>query len=253
MKQIPIALQLYTVRDDANKDLAGTFAELSSFGYTNVELAGLYGKDSGALKPMLSDADLRPISAHVGLPDLSGENAGDVIKSYLDLGVYTLVVPHLGGEYRLDGAGYADTAEKLNKAGETLATYGCKIGYHNHDFEFTEKHEGKSGIEILIENTDPALVTFELDTYWALFANVDPVEFINKYATRLSLLHIKDMDPVDRSFAPVGTGLLPLDAIHSAAVDAKISYLIVEQDSCKGSALESVKLSFENLKKKGYC
>ncbi len=252
MTQIPIALQLYTVRDATEKDLSGTFAELSAIGYRNVELAGHYGLSSSELKAKLEAADLKPISAHVGLSELEGANVGKTIESYLDLGVSTVVVPHLGDNDRLGGAGYPAVAERLNAAGELLSKYGVTIGYHNHDFEFRETFEGKSGIETLIEKTDPALVTFELDTYWALFADNDPVAFINKHATRLSLLHIKDLDPTDRSFAPVGTGSLPLDGIVDAAVNAGVRYLIVEQDTCKLSSVESVKISLTNLKAKGY-
>jgi sugar phosphate isomerase/epimerase len=112
--------------------------------------------------------------------------------------------------------------------------------------------DGEPAIKTLIANTDPALVSFEFDTYWALFAGFDPVEFITKHGPRISLLHIKDMDAADRSFAPIGTGTLPLDEIITASVTAGVRYLIVEQDTTKGPELDAVKISYDNLKAKGY-
>jgi sugar phosphate isomerase/epimerase len=252
MTQIPIALQLFTVRDDSKKDLVATLTQVASIGYKNVELAGLYEQSASRIKNLLEELNLKPISAHVGLGDLEGAFSGKTIEDYLELGVYTFVIPHVGPEIRLEGAGYPALAERLNTIGEKLSTFGIKVGYHNHDFEFTDTFEGKSGFQVLIEQTDPALVTFELDTFWALFAGHDPVDFITKHGTRLSLLHIKDMDSTNRSFAPVGTGSLPLGGIVAAAVDAEVNYLIVEQDSCKGPALEAIATSYSNLVAKGY-
>ena len=252
MTQIPIALQLYTVREAAGADLTGTFAEVAKIGYTNVELAGLYGKTATELKKILEDFGLNAVSAHVGIDAFEGDNLGQTIKDYQELGVASVIVPHIGEDIRHAPAGYKGLAERLNAAGELVGKYGLAFGYHNHNFEFTETESGKSGIETLMDNTDPALVTFELDTYWALFAGFDPVEFINKHATRLSLLHIKDLDPVDRSFAPVGTGSLPLDAIIAAGISAQSRYFIVEHDTTKGPELDAIRTSLNNLKAKGY-
>jgi sugar phosphate isomerase/epimerase len=252
MKQIPIALQLYTVRGDAEQDLTATLADVAAIGYTNVELAGFYGLTSAQIKAKLEKFGLKPVAAHVGLSDLEGDKVGKTIENYLNLGVEYLVVSHIGEDIRKGGSGYADAARRLNAAGETLSSFGLKVGYHDHDFEFKETFEGKAGIEILIENTDPSLVTFELDTYWADHAGVDPVAFIKKHGSRLALLHIKDIDPDDRSFAPIGTGLLPLAGIVEAGVAAGTRYLIVEQDITKGPALEAIKISLDNLKAKGY-
>ena len=252
MTQIPVGLQLYTVRDDADKDLIGTLKALSGMGYVNVELAGLYGKTAAEAHTLFADAGLKPVSAHVGLNLLQGENVAKTIEDYLTLGVYTVVVPFIGDDVRQGGAGYPALAKTLNETAETLGRFGVKLGYHNHDFEFNEQSNGKPGIEVLIEETDSQLVSFELDTYWALKAGFDPVAFLNKYPSRFSLLHIKDMDPADKFFAEVETGLLPLDGIIEAAPAAGAQYLFVEQDVTRRPALESVKISLDNLKAKGY-
>ena len=96
------------------------------------------------------------------------------------------------------------------------------------------------------------LVKAEVDTYWALVGGQDPVAFIQKHKGRVPLLHIKDRDRTDGSFAEVGTGDLPLDALIAAAPEVGVEWLIVEQDSCKRPPLESVKISYDNLKAKGY-
>ena len=124
--------------------------------------------------------------------------------------------------------------------------------YHNHDFEFKPLDNGQLGEDILLENTDPSLVKAEVDTYWVLKAGHDPVAFLQKHSGRVPLIHIKDMDPADESFAPVGTGKLPLDELVAIAPEVGAEYLIVEQDVCKGPAIEAVTLSYNNLKAKGY-
>jgi sugar phosphate isomerase/epimerase len=251
MTQIPIALQLYTVRESTTQDLVGTFSKLSDIGYKYVELAGLYGKTSAELKTILADADLKAISAHVGLPEFDSDKIGETIKTYQDLGVDTVVVPYVGEDIRHAGAGYKGLADKLNSTGELLSKYGITIGYHNHGFEIEETVDGKPAIEYLIENTDPSMVTFELDSGWVVNVNHDPIAFIKKHATRLSLIHIKDLE-ADKSWAPIGTGILPLEGVIGAAVAANVRYLIVEQDTTKGPELDAVKTSLENLKTKGY-
>jgi len=252
MTQIPVALQLYTIRNSTASDLTGAFSELQRIGYSNVELAGLYGKSTSEIKTFFADYGIKPISAHVGLSEVESDTIGNTIKTYQDLNVDTLIVPWVEESLRKGPKGYGPLAEKLNAAGELLNEYGITFGYHNHGFEFEDTFEGQIALEWLIANTDPSLITFEVDTGWAVIAKTDPVAFIKKHATRISLLHVKDVEADGHTFAPVGTGILPLDGIVEAAVSAGVRYLIVEQDDTKGPELEAVKSSFENLKSKGY-
>jgi sugar phosphate isomerase/epimerase len=250
MTQIPIALQLYTVRDEAEKDLKATLAKVAEIGYRNVELAGFYGLPAVEIKKSLTEFGLNAISAHVGLAELEADNVGSTIEDYLSLGVETIVVPYLSEDDR--SGGYSAVAERLNKAGELLTRFGVGLGYHNHDFEFRDGEDGKRGMDILIAKTDSSLITFELDTYWLLFSGVDPVQFITLHPTRFSLLHIKDLDAEDGSFAPIGAGLLPLNGIVEAAIFAGVRYLIVEQDKTKGPSLDAVEQSLNYLKSAGF-
>jgi len=252
MSNIPVAVQLYTVRDASSADFPGTLSKVAQIGYKYVELAGFNGLTPEQLKPILKDLGLTAVAAHVGLDQLEGEQIQKTLDAYKIIGCTRVVVPYLAEDRRRDAAGYKAVAATLNQVAQIAKPYGIKIGYHNHGFEFDQVFDGVKGEEILINETDPSLVHFELDTYWALFAGQDPVAFLNKYPGRFELIHIKDMNAQDRSFAEVGTGILPLDAIVAAAPNAGAKALIVEQDVCKRPPLESIAISFNNLKAKGY-
>jgi sugar phosphate isomerase/epimerase len=254
MSQIPVSIQLYTLRDDIGKELVLTLKRVAEIGYQYVELAGFGGVEAPELKQILRDFGLQPSSAHVGIDALQSDGVAKVLEDYQEIGCPSLIVPFLGGEWRQGRQGYERTAEVLNEIGSRLNTEGFQLGYHNHDFEFKETFDGKTGLQLLMEGTSPDLVKLELDTYWALFAGHNPVDVIKTYGDRVEYLHIKDMDPDDRKFAPVGTGLLPLDEIVDAAKSVgSVKYLIVEQDSAtKQTPLEAVEISYKNLQAKGY-
>ena len=254
MPQIPISLQLYTVRDDMAQDLNATLRRVAEVGYKNVELAGLNGLAAPEFKQILDDLGLKAPTAHVGIDVLQGDGIGKIAEDYKLLGVETIVVPFLGEEWRQGTQGYMHTAEVINEIASRLTTEGFVTAYHNHAFEFTDPMQGdKSGWQILMDETDPSSLKVELDTYWVLKAGQDPVKTIQELGQRVTLLHIKDMDADDQSFAPLGTGTLPLDAIIQAAESlSSIKYLIVEQDmATKQAPMEAIAISFEHLKSKG--
>jgi sugar phosphate isomerase/epimerase len=123
------------------------------------------------------------------------------------------------------------------------------FGYHNHDFEF-RKIGDSTGYDILMELCDPELVFFEADIYWITYANVDPLEYLKKYKGRYKIWHVKDMEnSPERSFAIVGEGTINYGEIFNKM--NKISgmeYFFVEQDSCKKDSLESIAISYNNLR-----
>ena len=251
MGKLPVALQLYTVRDDAGKDFAGTIKKVAEIGYTGVELAGHGGLSVQALKTLLDDNGLRVAGSHIGIDALEKE-ISKVIDENLSLGNHNIVIPYLSDARRADSAGYKKVAEALNGFGETLQSHGMTLAYHNHAFEFDKLDNGQIGMEILLDETDPALVKAEVDTYWVLVGGQDPVAFVKKYSGRVILMHIKDRNTEDGSFAEVGTGDLPLDALVEVAPSVGAQWLIVEQDVCKRPPLEAVTISFNNMKARGY-
>jgi len=251
MPKIPIGLQLYTLRDDMEKDFAGTLQKVAAIGYGFVELAGYGGLSVRELSSLLADNHLQVAGSHIALDALEGD-LHKVIQENLTLGNSYIVVPYLAEERRQTSDDYKKLAEILSGIGETLQTANMTLCYHNHDFEFKPLEGGQLGEDVLLENSDPLFVKIEVDAYWILKAGQDPVAFVKKHTGRVPIIHLKDRDLTDGSFAPVGTGDLPLDALIAAAGEIGTQYLLVEQDICKGPALDAVTLSYNNLKAKGY-
>jgi sugar phosphate isomerase/epimerase len=251
MPKLPIALQMYTVRDDANQDYAGTLRTVAQIGYAGIELAGRGDLSLHALRDVLNETGLRVCGSHTGIDQIES-NLAQVVEENTAIGNTRVVVPYLSEDRRQGSEGYKKTAAKLNELGELLRTQGLTLAYHNHAFEFEVQDDGRTGLEILLAETDPMLVKAEVDTYWVLVGGQDPVAFLQHHRGRIPLLHIKDRDTSDGSFAEIGTGDLPLDALIAAAPEAGVEWLIVEQDVCKRPPMEAVKISYDNLKAKGY-
>ncbi len=246
MSHPPIAAQMYTVREAAAQDFLGTIKRVAQIGYTGIELAGTFGVSADTLVQTLQELNLTCTSAHVPLADLR-EDLANQIEFYKTVGAGFLICPWLPPEERGDGAGYSALAKELNKFGEQCKVNGLGFCYHHHDFEL-EKFDGKYGLDILLEETDPANVQLEVDTYWLEFAGEDPATYIKHWPGRVPLLHLKDMSATEeRSFAEVGTGTLNWPAIFEAAKVGSTEWYIVEQDSCPGDPFESLQISYNNL------
>ncbi len=251
MPKIPISLQLYTVRDDASKDFAGTLRRVADIGYAAVELAGHGDLSPRALKSLLDDLHLSVSGSHVSI-DVLEKNPQQAIDDALTLGNSHLIIPSVSEERRSSVDAWKQTAETMDSIGETLQTFNLTLCYHNHDFELKPLENGELALDFLYAQTDPLWVKAEIDTYWVMVAGLDPVAYVRKYSGRVPLMHVKDRNPADGFFAEVGTGNLPLDALVQAADEIGTKYLVVEQDVCRRPPLESVALSYNNLKAKGY-
>lgn len=244
MNDASIALQLYTIRDEAERDFAGTVKRVAEIGYKQVEFAGYGGLSASDMAALLADNGLKAISSHVGINALEADS--DKEFSYcLTIGSPYLVVPWIGPEWR-GAEGLPKLAEKLNTYGKAAHERGLKLGYHNHNFEFEEKVDGKYLLDRLAELTDPQYVVLELDTFWVAYAGVDPVAYLRNHPGRIPLVHLKDMT-TDRKFAEVGDGVLPEKEIIAAGRESGATYFIVENDSPSIPSLESVRRSLENL------
>jgi sugar phosphate isomerase/epimerase len=246
------ALQLYSVRDMTQRDFAGTCRKVASIGYKLVETAG-YGnlKTAKEARKALDDAGLKAVSGHFGIDLLEGK-LEQVVEDAQTLELDMVVCPYLPDDRRKDAAAYATVAKSLEKAGLALHQYGPVLAYHNHDFEF-QKFDGKYGMDILLENTQPHLVAAEIDIYWVKKAGLDPVEYLNKLGDRVRALHLKDMLAGDeKRFAPVGAGTIDFKAVIAAAEKNGVRYGFVEQDRTYDQAtIEVITTSFQNLKKMG--
>lgn len=239
-----IALQLYTVRDDARRDFVATLRKVAEIGYPAVQLAGNGGLSAKALKEVLDDLGLTVAGSHVGLETL--ESSLDAEIDYnLALGNRDLVCPATPTALRHE-AGYHQVAVALNRLGRRCKERGARLSYHDHAFEF-ERFGATTGLEILLGETDADLVFWEPDVYWIAFAREDPAAWIRRYAGRCPLIHLKDMTPgPNPTYAEVGEGVLDFRPIFAATADA--DWYIVEQDTCSRPPLESAAISLRHLR-----
>lgn len=140
MKNFPVALQLYSVRDEMAADFEGTLRKVKALGYDGVEFAGLFDHSAADIRSMCDEIGLVPISAHV--PYLDMKNDPDLLNVYREIGCQYVVIPYLTPEYRPGQPGFAQLMEDAKMLGEQANRLGMKLCYHNHDFEF-EKIDGE--------------------------------------------------------------------------------------------------------------
>lgn len=250
MSGVPIALQLYTVRDQTAVDYAGTVRKVAALGYDGVEFAGFGGLEPQAIADLLAETGLKPAGMHIGL-DQFQNNLDTVISNCKLIGSSFAGVPALPGNLR-NLQGFRQTAVLLNQFGAAMKSAGLRLYYHNHAFEF-ELHEGLRGIDILLAETDPQLVGFEADVYWVQYGGDDPAAFITAHSGRFPLIHLKDMtgEGDKRTFTEIGNGCVNMQAVFAASEAQPVEWYIVEQDTCSRPSLESAKISINNLHKWG--
>jgi sugar phosphate isomerase/epimerase len=244
-----LAAQLYTVRDLLARDFAGTLRKIRSIGYLHVEMAGHGAFSARELQNVLSDCGLTACSDHCPIERLHSDLSRAVDEA-LTLRVKYLVCPYIPAERRCDKEGWLACARILNDAGRRCREQGIQLCYHHHSFEFVDL-KGRTALELLFDETDPAAVQAELDTYWIAHGGANPVDWLARLEGRCTLLHLKDMARDEaRSFAPVRTGILDWPGILSAAERAGVEWGIVEQDTCEGDPLECLATSLQNLRAK---
>ncbi|MBA4492785.1 sugar phosphate isomerase/epimerase family protein [Paenactinomyces guangxiensis] len=250
---IPIGVQLYTLRNEAEKDFVGVLEKVKEIGYEGIEFAGFGGLSVREVKKAVDQQGLVPVSSHVPL-DLLEYDLDQVIADHAELGVKFLVCPWVEEERRKGTGDYQKLAETFNHIGRKCLEAGFQFCYHHHEFEFVRfSGEQVPALDLLLQQTNERNVHLELDVYWAAYAGESPVQYLKRYQGRCPLVHLKDMEALEkRSFAEVGEGILPIGEIIAASHQTGVEWLIVEQDECQRPPLESVRISMENLRKKGY-
>jgi sugar phosphate isomerase/epimerase len=247
MRRGQIALQLYTVRELATRDMIGTLRQLAEMGYGAVEFAGFGGVPPDELRAVLDELGMRAASAHVPLGDWT-DDPGRVLADLDVLGCRHAAVPIMAPEHRESEETVARFAEDLNGIAAVCEVAGIGLSYHNHDFEFARLGDATLW-EVLVRETDPRLVGLEVDVYWARYAGVDPEGLLRDVADRVSVLHLKDMAPdEERSDAPVGEGTMPWDRLLAAGDAAGVEWYVVEQDH-PNDPMQDVRRSLENLER----
>lgn len=226
-----VGLQLYTVRDLMEKSVADTLDLVATIGFREVEFAGYFGHTAHEIKALLTKTGLTAPSVHVPLTDLR-TNLAQVIADAKIIGHHYIVLPWLSAEQRgSDIRSYQQLASELNRIGQQVKAAGLQLAYHNHDFELT-KVTGGLPYDVLLNETDPALVKMELDLFWAVKAGVDPLALFEKQSGRFVMCHVKDMAS-DGSMVDVGTGTIDFKAIFAKADQAGLQHFFVEHDDSK--------------------
>ena len=277
---LPIGIQLYTLGELMTKDMDGTLQQISQIGYKTVELAGYLGRTPQQLRAAFDAAGVACTSAHVGMAkgtaaepkllddlskvaaDMQVIGAGHVICPAMAIPDDIKITPNPGEGFRVISRvvqamttdHWKRMAGQFNDIGRKLKAEGLVFGYHNHNMEFVKVGD-QTGFDILIAETDPDLVTFELDVGWVAAGGYDPTELFRKYPTRYFLMHVKDvkastqpnievrMDPTE-----VGSGKLDWKSILPAAYAAGVRKYFLEQEApFELGRMEAVKIGYKYL------
>ncbi|MCY4525050.1 MAG: sugar phosphate isomerase/epimerase [Anaerolineaceae bacterium] len=244
---IPIGLQLYTTGDETRRDFLGTIRRVAAIGYDGVEFAGYFDTPAPTLKATLEDCGLRAAGTHLPVPVLRGDLAAQIEYS-LAIGCPTILCPAFRVEER-SAAFFERMADFFNDTASMCRASGLDFAYHIHGHEFVD-FDGRSGMDILFERTDPALVGFELDTYWVEKAGVDALTLFQANAGRCTFIHFKDaIDRVDWHDTEIGAGIIDVPGILAAAGESAVGWFIVEQEAFTMPPMDSVAVSLANLRR----
>jgi sugar phosphate isomerase/epimerase len=267
--RFPIGIQLYMVGEDMKKDPAGTLKKIAQIGYTEVEPAGFGTLSAAQFRDLVVDAGMRVPSAHFGF---GTEDTGKLLDDAKMLGVEYVVSSMLPPKVEglpaffmtlngLTADDFRHIAAKANEIGQKAKAAGLQYAYHNHNFEFRDMGDGKTGYDILLEETDPSLVKFETDCGWMKVGGKDPVEYLKRYGNRIVMLHAKDFKnitkPVTAIFSAdrppsteLGRGSIDYKPIVEAGFKAGVKHIFVEQEGPfkEAPAMEAAEIDYRYLK-----
>lgn len=264
---LPVALQVYSVRDYASEDFKGTMEKVKAMGYDGVELAGLYGHTAVELKAVLDEVGLEFMSAHVPVAELEND---EVLDDYAAAGLKYIAIPWMSVEPTEESV--AQGLATINGIAKRCKARGMQLLYHNHDFEF-KKVNDQYILETFYNTIPDELLQSELDTCWVNVGGEKPDDYVRKYTGKAPVVHLKDFagkksenmyaligssakkedSEGEFEFRPLGYGLQDVPSIVEAAEDAGAKWVVVEQDrpSLGKTSLECVEMSINYLKEKG--
>jgi len=249
MARIPIALQLYSVREDCAKDFEATVRAVAEMGYEGVDFAGYYDYSAEDLKKLLDDCGLKVAGTHTGLPTLLGDELEKTIEFHQIIGNKFLIVPGLPEEYRDSIDAWRRTADLFNEISAKVQPYGMYVGYHNHHIEF-QPMDGQIPWEVFFDNTVPEVV-MQLDTGNAMHGGADPVQYLEKYPGRALTVHLKEYSATNDK-AIIGEGDCPWDDVFRLCETVGgTQWYIVEQETYAYPPLECARKCLENLRAMG--
>jgi len=258
-KKRHVGVQLWSIRDAADKDLIGTLEQLARMGYTEVEGykytdGKFYGYTPTDFSKVLKHAGLKMTSAHTGVSfqhwNDQTHQLNDLAKKTIDdhaaLGVKQLICPYIDEQWRTTDH-FKQIAELFHQMGASCKMSGIQFGYHNHDFEF-KKIDGSYIIDFILGQTDPTTVIWEMDLYWVKYANEDPAKWIHQYGERIRAFHVKDMaDSPKRESIEVGDGSIDFERLFKLPEAAHVDYYFVELEDYRTTSMEGVATSLHRL------
>ena len=249
MERIPVALQLYSIREHMAQDLPGTLEAVANMGYEGVEFAGFYDYAPEQLAQMCEDLGMCIAGAHVQITAIEGDAIDATIDQHLELGNDFVVVPGLPEAYRNSVEAWKRTAGVFNAAIDAFDESGLELGYHNHKIEF-EPLEGEIPWDVFMANTDER-VFGQLDIGHVYRAGNDPVAYLRKYPGRYLTVHVKDFGADDADVL-VGEGIADWDAIFPLCESvAGTEWYIIEQEVYPVPPMEAVATCLENVRAMG--
>ena len=240
-----IGLQLYSVGGDMAADVPGTLKKVAEAGYNQVEFAGYFGIPAAEMKKMLDAYGLEAVSSHANVVGNLDAEIG-----YMNaLGAKNIACAGIGGFDSRENV--LKIAELFNKIGARCLENGLNFSYHNHAHEFARDEKGEWLLDILYENTDPALVNVQLDVCWALVGGADPVEYLKKYKAqgRVKMIHAKEVKTVSPyEGTAIGMGIIDFPGLYELLGD-DVLYIVEQEGLPNIDAWEALRYSAQYLKK----
>ena len=252
MSKAKIGVQMYTVREHTQtpEDYLKALEKIKAIGYDGVQ-GGINDREHAEqMAKTLKRIGLAAAGAWVGLERMKNEPA-EVAKDLKLVGTSHTSMPGVPEDQR-SAEGYSRFAKEMSEVGRQMKEHGATLSYHNHAFEL-QKYGGRTGLEILRDDSDAGAFCLMLDTYWVQKGGGDPAAWIRSVKGRIPVVHLKDMKAVDNdgTFCEVGEGNLNWPEILKACKEAGVEWYVVEQDECDNDPFESLKISVENLRSMG--
>jgi sugar phosphate isomerase/epimerase len=250
-KKARIALQLYTLRDPAKKDLEGTLKKAADMGWQYVQWSGMPNLPADQIRAVLDRAGLKCIAAHTSVEGFE-KNFDEQVAFWKTVGAKDVAPGGMMRDCTANLDAWLSGAKRLDAVGARLREVGMRLSFHNHTGEFeTFPGDPRTKHEILMEATKPENLCAELDIAWAAAAGVDVVSYIRKLKNRCPVVHAKDViiNGKKHTLSALGQGSLKWDEVFAAGKDSGIEWYVYEQDNGRGSPFDYTRASYEFLSK----
>jgi Xylose isomerase-like TIM barrel. len=249
MDRYSIAAQLYTLRDylKTPEEISETLKKVHEIGYHAVQVSGMGPVDPMRLKEIVDGLDIKICATHISYDRLKN-NLDNVIREHKLWECEYVGLGSMPQQYATSRDGYMEFIKDISVVAERVTQSGLKFVYHNHNFEF-EKFDGRTGFDILFDETEPADFGFEVDTYWVQAGGANPVDLIKKVKGRMGIVHFKDMAMKNgqQVFSEIGEGNLDWDTIIKSCRETGVKWYAIEQDICQRNPFDSLEMSLRYL------